>query len=56
MLINQVEYYGIFTNNHVLSNEIEAQRAEAIFGYDKINEGKRVIMRPDLIFRTNKVS
>ncbi|XP_031557038.1 uncharacterized protein LOC116293713 isoform X3 [Actinia tenebrosa] len=58
VLINQIEYLGIFTNNHVLSNEIEAQQAEVIFDYDKssyVNEQvKTVSLRPDLIFKTNK--
>ncbi|XP_031557039.1 uncharacterized protein LOC116293713 isoform X4 [Actinia tenebrosa] len=55
VLINQTERHGIFTNNHVLSSEMEAQQAEAIFGYDSENEhGKRVSLSPHLIFKTNK--
>ncbi|KAK3753342.1 hypothetical protein QZH41_015283 [Actinostola sp. cb2023] len=51
--IADIDYHGIITNNHVLAEVKDAQMAEAVFGYDNVKQGKRVSLRPDLIFRTN---
>ena len=50
------EIFGIFTNNHVLNSIGEAENAFATFGYDDASGGQRVKLRPEVIFRTNKVS
>ena len=50
------EVYGIFTNNHVLSSTSEADNAFATFGYEDASGGQKVKLRPEVIFRTNKVS
>lgn len=54
--VGDKNYYGIITNNHVLSQEQDADMAEAIFGYDTKNKGKKISLKPQLIFKTNPVS
>ncbi|PFX22942.1 uncharacterized protein LOC111333589 [Stylophora pistillata] len=48
------EVYGVFTNNHVLGTENEAEKAYATFGYEGSNKGEKVKLKPDIMFRTNK--
>jgi len=48
-------HHGIITNNHVLSQEKDAEMAEAIFGYDIKKQGKKISLKPYLIFKTNSV-
>ena len=50
------EIFGVFTNNHVLNSTSEAENAFATFGYVDASGGQRVKLRPEVIFRTNKVS
>ncbi|XP_048579571.1 uncharacterized protein LOC5515721 isoform X2 [Nematostella vectensis] len=49
-----IQHFGIFTNNHVIEADHEAQMAEAIFGYNSNGEGRSVRLDPQIIFRTNK--
>ena len=51
-----VEIYGVFTNNHVLGSINEAEKAHATFGYEGSEEGQQVKLKPEKMFRTNKVS
>ena len=39
----------------MVSNETEASEGEVTFDYDEPGKGKKLRMRPDLIFFTNKV-
>ena len=48
--------FGVFTNNHVLATVAEAKNAEATFGYEGSSTGEKVKLRPEIIFRTQKVS
>ena len=48
---------GIFTCNHVVGSESEAKNAEVTFDFEGKNPGQSgVILRPDDVFRTHKVS
>ena len=53
---SDVDIYGVFTNNHVLGSLCEAENASATFGYEGSSGGVKVKLRPEVIFRTNKVS
>lgn len=47
--------HGIITNNHVLEKAQDAEMAEAVFGYDNNKQGKKILLKPNVIFRTNQV-
>ena len=49
-------FYGVFTNNHVLATQLEAAKASATFGYEGSSVGKKITLRPEVMFRTHKVS
>lgn len=51
-----VEIYGVVSNHHVLGLLQEAKRVSVIFGYEGSEEGKRVALRKDIMFRTSPVS
>ena len=55
LTLNGSVVYGVFTNNHVLSSLCESERANATFFYEGTNSGVKVKLRPEVIFRTNKV-
>jgi len=48
--------YGVFTNNHVLGTVVEAENAVATFGFEGSSVGEKVKLRPEIMFRTQKVS
>ena len=50
------DVYGVFTNNHVLGTVAEAENADATFGYEGSSVGEKVKLRPEIMFRTQKVS
>ena len=50
------DVYGVFTNNHVLGSLHEAENANATFCYEGSSNGVKVKLRPELIFKTHKVS
>lgn len=49
------DVYGVFTNNHVLGSHYEAENASATFGYEDSTGGVKIKLRPEVMFRTNKV-
>ena len=53
--VNDKDVYGIFTNNHVIPSEEMARKAEVTFGFDAEEKGAKTGLRPDKIFKTNKV-
>lgn len=48
--------YGVFTNNHVLGSQYEAENADATFLYEGSSGGVKVKLRPEIMFKTSKVS
>ena len=50
------DVHGVFTNNHVLGSHYEAENASATFGYEDSTGGVKIKLRPQVMFRTNKVS
>ena len=50
------EVFGVFTNNHVLGSLSEAENAYATFGYEGSSGGQKIKLRPEVIFRTHRVS
>ena len=53
--VEDSDVYGVFTNNHVIPSEEMAREAEVTFGFDVAEKGATIRLRPDKIFRTNKV-
>ncbi len=50
------DVYGVFTNNHVLGTKAEAVNAKATFFYEGPRGGETIKLRPEIMFRTHKVS
>ena len=56
LTLNGSDVYGLITNNHVLGSMDECERGNATFLYEGSENGVKVKLRPEKIFRTDPVS